>query len=64
MTRVKLTNATHALHGLGVADRAAKRITGIGRIDHQAASANNFDRAPDETLVRVPGVNLKILHDA
>ena len=38
---VGLPNPANALHGLLVADMAAERIAGIGRVRDQAAGSNN-----------------------
>src|SRR5882672_5851620 len=56
MMRIQLADATHALHGALVADLAAQRIAGIGRIYHQSAVAHDFDRATNESLLGIFGM--------
>ena len=45
MARIDLTNHAHALHRRLVADMAAQRVTGVGRIHDDAAAARTISAA-------------------
>jgi hypothetical protein len=53
MVPIGATNAPQALECRGIADVAAKRIAGVGRIGDQAAIAYDLGRATDQSQLRI-----------
>ena len=57
MMLVGLADSGDALHRGLVADMAAERITGVGRIDDDAALTNDVHSLPDQARLGISGVN-------
>ena len=59
MMTIGLADAPHPLQRILVADMAAERVTGIGRIGDEPAAAHDFRRAADQPRLRGDGCSSK-----
>lgn len=58
---VYLANAANPLNRILVAKMATDGITGISGINHHAAITDDFDRLPNQSRLRIVGMNNKKL---
>jgi len=58
---VQLTNAPNTFQCILITNATAYGITGIRRIDHHAAIAQNVCRLPDQAFLRISRMNAEIL---
>ena len=61
MMLVDVTNPADAGHGVLVTDVTTQCVAGVGGINHYAAFANHVHRLPDQTRLRIFGVNFQVM---
>ena len=61
MMTVRLADAPHALERVLVADMAAERVAGVGRIGDDPAGAHDLGGAADQPRLRVDRMQFEVL---
>ena len=60
VTVVELADRADPVDALTVADLAAQRVAGVGRVGHEAAAADEVDDLADRAPLRIHGMNVEV----